>query len=190
MDYNSYDNHRGYSYMPQVEKVIKPNMEESAKKLQLYSVLSLVGIAVCFIGFAIAGISSVSSLRGFSPVIIIPFFGFGGFGFLSAILLPRAKMAQAIVSVINQIKNSDKIEISDISYIFKNFKGDVLYIIRLLISTGNLQGYRIIDDHIVAKEGEFIPPAERDNAKLYICDECGTELRKGDIFCPKCGKRK
>jgi len=189
------NHHSGHNdrtlYLPAVEKVIRPDMEAYAKKLKIYSVVSYVGVATCFVGFALGGISMTNSYYGGFPIrILIPFFGFGGFGILAALLSIRSKMAEALVSVMKQVKSTDKMEISDISYTFKNFKGDVLHSLRLLISTGNLPGYQIIDNRFVAKDGESIAPEERNAAQLLTCDLCGAELREGDAFCPKCGRRR
>lgn len=189
---NQFNNYQtGTAYMPAVEKVIKPNMEEYAQKLSIYRTLTYIGVVACFMGFGALGFRMVSSFEfGFSPIIFIPFLGFGGFGVLAGLLQTRARMAQAIVSVMNQIKSTDKVEIGDISYTFKNFSGDVLHIIRLLISTNNLNGYQIIDNRIVAKDGITITTKEETNAQTYACSDCGAMLKGSDIYCPKCGKRR
>jgi hypothetical protein len=126
----------------------------------------------------------------FPVYIFVPFILFAIAGFTSAIIMPREQMSRSIISVINQVKSVDQIEINNISYSFKNFTCDVLLLIKLLISTNNLQGYKIIDNSIVTKEDVYVSTEKGEVAKTYTCYACGAELSKSDLYCPKCGRRR
>jgi rubrerythrin len=135
------------------EKVIRPNLPEYAQQLKLYATISGVMIAVCFISFAVVGAS------GGEGLILLPFFGFGGFGFLTAMLSAKYAQADALVQVMRQIQASKYIKIKDISYKYALMNADKVYAIKLLIESGNLADYEIKDD-IVIRKGEVYKEKE------------------------------
>ncbi len=174
------------------ESVIKKNMEKHAAKLKALSVFSGIGILVCFIGFGVLGFTMLGS-SGFPAVILIPFFGFAIFGFLTSYFSMKATAAASAVKLMNQVKSSDRTDIENLCFA-GTAPADVLYMLRLLIQTENLADYEIIADKVIAKkslglkpEDLFEPaiPADKDSAGTNKCPNCGA-VNSGRE-CPYCG---
>lgn len=173
-----------------LNRIIKPNMERRAKSLATFTILCLVGIFVCFVAFgATSIIVTLSQHGGFSFIILFPFGGFLVFGLLASIVGFRAATTRAITSILKHIKASEEVELADIRFKYKNTYIGALPIINLLISTGNLKNYHIIDGKAITKDHITKSSAiSSDREKSTIC-ECGTTLTDKDNYCPKCGKR-
>ena len=43
---------------------------------------------------------------------------------------------------------------------------------------------KAFDEDRVGGNKQQLPPKQ-----VYHCSECGAEIRKGDVFCPGCGKK-
>ena len=189
--YNQFHHHSGRYYRYPVEKVIRENMENYVGQLRTMMKVSSFGVAACFICFALFGFMTMSLMGNF-VMVLIPFFGFGIFGFFAAINSAKYHAGLSILRIINQIKAADKIAINEISYDYMSADKDVLYVIKLLFDTGNLNDYEIIENKYVARKDINFRISNTD--KQYeqsssFCQLCGNRITNQDIYCSKCGRR-
>ena len=181
-------------------------------------IIAIVFIAVSFIAFIIIPLKQIMNFQnsiGFNNtlpsnnnnfgLIFIPFIGFAIFSMLTSYLYGRYKVAYAMVVVINQIEQIEKILIENIDYTIGSRNTNTLYVIKLLIQTHNLEDYEIIENTMVAKKDlhltkkdvtedmmpEVVLTNINKNEKCIdgYCPKCGTQLEAGDNFCSKCGYR-
>jgi|GEM_PF-2934073 len=142
----------------------------------------------------------------FFPLILIGAVGAVAFLIRVSKLTLKGSKQKALITIMNEIKGHDKINIADLSinkthsYIGKS---TIFLIIKKLVETGNLGGYEVIGVVGVAKtscratERDFMSPAHAAGVivgdvkkRAAKCTGCGAPISKSsDGFCGYCGSR-
>jgi len=191
MHHHHYNNY-SRDFTPTIQKVIREDLDTYVPKLRVFSTVFMILCAVSFVAFPLIGFTSINSHNNPFPIILIPFFGFGFFGFLSAIIRSKYIVGNAILTVKQQIEAEDKIEIKNISYEYAYKESDLLYVIKLMLDRGLLKGYEIIDNSVVAKKSLNLTPEgiNKTSSDTEIkCPYCGKEVGEDDLYCGGCGRR-
>jgi len=176
--------------MPIVKKVIREDIEKYVKIMKVFYVLFSITVALSFFSCALGD-------KYDNPIFfMIPFFGFGLSGFLSQFFMMRAFIGKEIVSLKKQIENEERIELSNLKYKYANYKGDILYIVQLMIERNVLPEYEIIGNNEVSKKYLHEKSNEIKNEPKtmlgdtdVLCPYCGNQVKAVDIYCSKCGRR-
>ncbi len=187
--------------------IVRPDMEAYAEQLKTLSIVFGIGIAVGFLCFLLGGISAASSFQpGVPGLVIFGFICFGACGFLSAMFTAKSSAAQQLVQLMRQVKASDKTLIQNLSFGQIPSHAHTLQAVKALISTGNLQGYEVVADFIVAKTSLNLRPEDviapspapapqavilksQPKPQIIACPACGGTFGETDKFCTYCGAR-
>jgi hypothetical protein len=191
-----------------IEKYVVPHVENEIPRLKRKRNLVIAMIPIGFIMFGVGGY--LTTVNPYLLTILIC--GFVMFG-LGAGLLAGSINKICIVSSIVAVKKS--VECRDKVLLFQlgNGKPDsdirMANLINKLIETGNLTGYTVIADVMVAKTDKYITeeqaleeyqiirfgrpattvePAD-ENGVFKECYYCHAKLSDGDTYCPNCGAR-
>jgi len=185
--------------------VLRENIGEHAASLRSKARLGGILVPVGFVLFVIGGISmAASGSFGFPVPVLIGFFAFGAGGFMSAVYGGQAAAAGAYVSLQNQVRSADKTLINNLSFTPAQREADTLNAVKGLIRTGNLPGYEVIADMMVAKSSLGIRPEDiavggggeskvvlvsKSSSAPAKCPSCGAAPRSAGKFCEYCGTK-
>ncbi len=119
------------------------------------------------------------------------------------ITMLKSVQYSAVIRLRDQILLFDKINVEELSS--HNFRTvDVVQLVTQMISSGNLQGYQLIDNKILVKDGvSYVEEAKSSKSTdsdtsyeggyagllqdIVYCKNCGNKMTKNDKFCSKCG---
>ena len=192
MHHSMHRSNGGNSYVPQYDKIIRPDLLGYRAFLAKLYKLDFFMIPVCMILFM-----ALPMAFGAFGLAFLPFIGFGAFGFIGGISYAKYRAVNSLISVIDQVEAVDKILIRNISFAGK----DMLYILKLLMKNDHLRPYEIIEDVMVSRRDlhlkrkdviEFIMPDKvviEEQSRSEYCIQCGEPYGKDNNFCAKCGRR-
>ncbi len=195
--------------MRSIVNYIKPDMEGELKKYRRTRTLCGVGLALCSVLFGIMG-ALMGVLFTDKPwafvFVLVPFFGFAACGFGLTTSMMRVSYANIINDLIQRIKNFDKILLVKLAD--NCSEAETYEVVDKLINTGNLPGYRMVGELMVAKESVSASVSEaREEYDRYMgvqkvvnvapqysavtADPYATDYNAASSeknFCPSCGK--
>lgn len=143
------------------DKLIVQNMDAKIKKTRRLRNFCIVGVPLGFAMFGGGGALSVEVGIYFIPMSIVGFFLMPVSFFCSALLSTRLAGMRKIIAIRDMILSQDKVLIYQLCGDLNDMQ--TIMIINKLIATGNLEGYVIIGNVMVAK------------ASLYISEEDARE---------------
>ncbi|MCI5790834.1 MAG: zinc ribbon domain-containing protein [Clostridiales bacterium] len=188
---------------------VKPDMEGQLKKYRRTRTFCGIGLALSFVLFgimgALMGVLFMDKPWAFA-LILIPFFGFAGCGFGLMTSMMRVSYANIINDLMQRIKNFDKILLVKLADSCS--EAEMYEIVDKLINTGNLPGYRMVGDLMVARESVSASIGEaKEEYDRYMgvqkvinvtpqysavtADPYATNYNGGSYdkaYCPSCGK--
>lgn len=136
-----------------IEKLVGPDMKRRTKKAKRNQVFFFIMIFVCFFGFGFCGFAMTMGWLPL-PIMFIPFVGFPIFGVLSGTSGSKVGMCNRIVFVMDYINGKDRELIVRIPV--PGLSEETLrYTVQRLIETGNLKGYVIIANVMVASVDSY-----------------------------------
>lgn len=195
--------------MRSVVNYIKPDMEGELKKYRKTRAVCGAGLALCFVLFGIMG-ALMGVLFTDKPwafaFVLIPFFGFAACGFGLTTSMMKVSYANIINDLIQRIKNFDKILLVKLAD--NCSEAETYEVVDKLINTGNLPGYRMVGELMVAKESVCASVSEAQEEydrytgvqkavnvtpqySAVAADPYATNYNDASsekAFCPSCGK--
>jgi len=188
---------------------IKPNMAAARRRYRSLAIFCGLMIPVCMVLFIVLPMvqlgvfsDSLDVSSGFPSLIIIPFIGFGAFGMLTGYFGMRSHKAKLVMDIVTEATSKDKTSIATMTiskHMGENFG---FLVVQKLIETQNLNGFRLIGEVGIAREGmkacesDFVtlsaPAAQpvaaspSKPARATKCPNCGAGTRN-EKFCRFCG---
>ncbi len=214
-------------------KLIKPNIMRRKTVAKALMVLGILIVAGGFVGFAVTGamLGMRGGGKGFGQFgfIFIPFFAVPFGVFFAAFSSAKLNGYNTLASIVELIKMSDRSIIDAVvpeaasRVVVNNVYGtsgyvdpQKLLIVKKLIETGNLEGYEVVADKVVAKCGTLTESEAEEMFDEYVssktpafgfaampsaftaaaekpvivkCPDCGAPVGDNEKFCQYCGRR-
>lgn len=140
------------------DKLTVHDMDAKIKKTKRLRNLAIVGVPLGFAMFGGGGALSAAVGISFISLSLIGFFLMPASFFCSALLSTRLAKMRQIASIRDMILSQDKLLIYQLCSDLNNMQ--TIMIIQKLIATGNLEGYVIIGNIMVAKTSLYISEEE------------------------------